>query len=154
MRISFNNSELSKPYDTERSENDKRFSLDKALEGRNDVAEIMDTALQSPMISDRYDGIMFSDVQVRRNKVIVYGADIPFKSMPQGETFPYKGTIAEDVVRYELDHLVVDDTQDSIKPIDCPFLSPAVFAPISPSPSPHRLLHRTRPLFRKARRCL
>jgi len=38
--------------------------------------------------------------------------------MQQAETFSYKGTIAQDIKRYSLDYLTVDDTQDSIKPID------------------------------------
>ena len=38
--------------------------------------------------------------------------------MTQGEKFSYRGTIAEDIARFNLDHLVVDETMDSIKPID------------------------------------
>jgi hypothetical protein len=38
--------------------------------------------------------------------------------MTQPESFSYKGTIAEDINRFSLDYLVVDNTQDSMKPID------------------------------------
>lgn len=100
------------------SEPGSDFFLAKAMEGVDDIGEIMHLALESHMIDGKYDGIMFSDIQKRRNKVVVYGAGEPFETMPQGEVFSYKGTIAEDIERYGLDHLVVDDTQDSIKPID------------------------------------
>ncbi|MBI9080356.1 MAG: hypothetical protein JEY79_11530 [Pseudodesulfovibrio sp.] len=96
----------------------KDFSLQKAIEGVESMDDIMHKALESPMIDGKYDGVMFSDVQIRKNKVVVFGAGEPFAIIPKGETFSYKGTIAEDIERYELDHLVVDDTQDSIKPID------------------------------------
>jgi len=94
------------------------FSLQKAIEGVESMDDIMHTALESPMIDGKYDGVMFSDVQIRKNKVVVFGAGEPFAIIPKGETFSYKGTIAEDIERYGLDYLVVDDTQDSIKPID------------------------------------
>ncbi len=100
------------------SEPGEGFSLSKAIQGIGDIGEIMRSALESNMIDGKYDGIMFSDIQMRKNKVVVYGAGDPFDTMPQGEVFSYKGTIAEDIERYGLDHLVVDDTQDSIKPID------------------------------------
>ena len=83
-----------------------------------DINEIMETCLATPLVSEQYEAILFSDVQVRKNLVAVYGAGSPFEGMQQAETFSYKGTIAEDINRYSLDYLVVDDTQDSIKPID------------------------------------
>jgi len=92
--------------------------LEKKISRLIDINEIMETCLASPLVSEQYDAILFSDVQVRKNLVAVYGAGPPFEGMQQAETFSYKGTIAEDINRYSLDYLVVDDTQDSIKPID------------------------------------
>lgn len=100
------------------SREDAQAAVEQAIEGLGNMDEILRAALRSPMIDGKYDGVMFSDVQVRKNKVVVFGAGDPFDDMPQGETFSYKGTIAEDIARYGLDHLIVDDTQDSIKPID------------------------------------
>ena len=95
-----------------------RCAVEQAIQGEEDISAILRAALRSPMIDGEYDGVMFSDVQARKNKVMVYGAGEPFDAMPQGENFSYKGTIAEDIERYDLKHLIVDDTQDSIKPID------------------------------------
>ncbi|MCP4721161.1 MAG: hypothetical protein GY860_17040 [Desulfobacteraceae bacterium] len=83
-----------------------------------DINKIMGTCLASPLVAGQYEAILFSDVQVRKNVVTVYGAGHPFDGMHQAEMFSYQGTIAEDINRYSLDTLVVDDTQDSIKPID------------------------------------
>ena len=64
------------------------------------------------------DAILFSDIYAKKGKVQVYHAGISFSSMRQGETFAYQGTIAENIERYKLDHLIVDDTLESIKAID------------------------------------
>ncbi|WP_139296849.1 hypothetical protein [Halodesulfovibrio marinisediminis] len=42
----------------------------------------------------------------------------------QGELHPHKGTIAQDIEHYNHKYLIVDDTLDSIKPIDW-----AIFVP-------------------------
>lgn len=64
------------------------------------------------------DGLLFSDVQIPKNKVDVYYSGKAFEGAVQGEVFPLKGTIAQDIERYHLKFLIVDDTLDSIKPID------------------------------------
>lgn len=92
--------------------------LEKKIANLLDINELMEACLASPLVSGHCDAILFSDVHVPRNKVIVYGAGAPFSGMQQAETFSYKGTIAQDIMRYSLDYLIVDDTQDSIKPID------------------------------------
>ncbi len=92
--------------------------LKKTISELSDIDEIMETCHTSPLVSGLCDAILFSDVHVRKNRVIVYGAGTPFLGMEQAENFSYKGTIAEDINRYSLDYMVVDDTHDSIKPID------------------------------------
>ena len=140
-----------------------RAAVEQAIEGVDDMAEIMRAALRSPMIDGKYDGVMFSDVQERTNKVVVFGAGDPFDEMPQGETFSYKGTIAEDIARYGLDHLIVDDTQDSIKPIDWALFLPHGIRSYFAKPyqcarrAAHRadhLFHGAAPFFRQDRRRL
>lgn len=93
-------------------------NLETQISKMADLKEIMGAFLASPLGADQYEAILFSDVQVRKNVVTAYGAGHPFDGMQQAETFSYQGTIAEDINRYSLDTLVVDDTQDSIKPID------------------------------------
>lgn len=99
--------------------------LEKKISSLVNINEIMETSLASPLVSGRYEALLFSDVHVRKNIVTVYGAGLPFAGMEQAETFSYKGTIAEDINRYSLDYLVVDDTQDSIKPIDWALFVPS-----------------------------
>jgi hypothetical protein len=83
-----------------------------------DINAILRVALDSEFMSERHDAIMFSDVHVRRNQVFVYCASNRPMELQQGQKFPYVGTIAEDINRYGLSHLAVDDTEESIKPID------------------------------------
>jgi hypothetical protein len=64
------------------------------------------------------DGVLRSRIFAAENRVAVTGAGTPFQSMPTPETFPYEGSIAENLVRFGLDHLIVEDTSRSIKPID------------------------------------
>lgn len=64
------------------------------------------------------DGLLFSDVQTQKSKVDVYYSGKAFEGAVQGEIYPLKGTIAQDIERYNLSFLIVDDTLDSIKPID------------------------------------
>ncbi|MUM78858.1 hypothetical protein GKC30_14580 [Pseudodesulfovibrio sp. F-1] len=82
------------------------------------LAAILGQALEHPDIHKCCNAIMISHVHPRANKVFVTGAGAPLADMPPCEEFSYRGTIAEDIDRFNLDHLVVDETMDSIKPID------------------------------------
>ncbi|NVK18337.1 MAG: hypothetical protein HWE30_06570 [Methylocystaceae bacterium] len=72
-----------------------------------------------------FDSILFSDVNLKDKKVTVYSHGAPFAELEQEKTYPYEGTIAENIVTFKLDHLIVDDTLDSIKPIDWALFIPA-----------------------------
>lgn len=101
-----------------RMDNTEIQRLTQQLSSLEDITLIMQTCMESPLIASQSDAILFSDVYIRKNSVYVYWAGEPFAEMEQAESFAYKGTIAEDINRYSLDYLSVDDTQDSIKPID------------------------------------
>ncbi|MCP4117046.1 MAG: hypothetical protein GY737_16920 [Desulfobacteraceae bacterium] len=120
IRISLQNPQVNKAPDPSVAASSHRDleALAQALEPLHGMDEIMETCLASPVVSAQCDAILFSDVHVRKNMVTVYGAGVPYPGIKRDETFSYNGTIAEDINRYSLDHLVVDDTQDSIKPID------------------------------------
>ncbi|NDV18680.1 hypothetical protein GO013_04505 [Pseudodesulfovibrio sp. JC047] len=83
-----------------------------------DISDMLCRVLELPEIAKRCNAVMLSDIQTRRKTVIVTGVGAPLADMTPGEKFSYKGTIAEDIARFKIDHLVVDDTLDSIKPID------------------------------------
>ncbi|WP_316901017.1 PAS domain-containing protein [Pseudodesulfovibrio indicus] len=89
-----------------------------AFENAPDLSAMLGQALEHPDISKRCNAIMLSCICARNNVVQVYGTGAPLANMAQGEKFSYRGTIAEDIARFNLDHLVVDETMDSIKPID------------------------------------
>ncbi len=64
------------------------------------------------------DGLMFSDIQSPAGKVEVYGIGRCFEGMAWGAPHAYEGTIAQDIERFGLAFLSVEDTLDSIKSID------------------------------------
>ena len=64
------------------------------------------------------EGLMFSDIQSIRGMVEVYGVGRLFSSLSWGASHAYEGTIAQDIERFSLDSLTVEDTLDSIKSID------------------------------------
>nr|WP_321256603.1 PAS domain-containing protein [uncultured Pseudodesulfovibrio sp.] len=82
------------------------------------ISDMLRRVLELPEIGKRCNAVMLSDIQTRRKTVVVTGVGAPLADMTPGEKFSYKGTIAEDIARFKIDHLVVDDTLDSIKPID------------------------------------
>lgn len=63
-------------------------------------------------------GLMFSDIQPVPGQVKVYGAGPLFSGLDWGSPHAYEGTIAQDIERYGLTSLTVEDTLDSIKSID------------------------------------
>ncbi len=64
------------------------------------------------------DGLMFSDIQSARGRVEVYGVGPAFENLAWGAAHAYEGTIAQDIERFGLDSLTVEETLDSIKSID------------------------------------
>ncbi|WP_028575797.1 PAS domain-containing protein [Desulfonatronovibrio hydrogenovorans] len=93
-------------------------NLFKRLNGKNKLNEILETFVEYQPPKCSFDGILFSDIHSKKNKVFVYGAGEPFLSMEPGEMFSYQGTIAQQIEFFKLDYLIVDETMDSIKAID------------------------------------
>jgi hypothetical protein len=122
LRISFLNPLVTSPprsHPTLPRDSSLRHDLARCLEQPpRDITTILETVLFSPLVAGRFDAVMFSDVHVKKNKVYVYAAGTPPLDLEQGAQFDYKGTIAEDINHFSLGHLTVDDTQESIKPID------------------------------------
>ena len=63
-------------------------------------------------------GLMFSDIQSTCGKVEIYGVGRLFEKLDWGVSYAYEGTIAQDIERFCLESLTVEDTLDSIKSID------------------------------------
>lgn len=83
-----------------------------------DLPSLLRLAMEDDNVARACDALIYSDIHIRKNNVVVYGDGPALHGMEGGETYSYQGTIAEDIVRFGLDHLEVEDTMDSIKPID------------------------------------
>lgn len=92
--------------------------LSAKLRDKNDIMDILDVFLNNQPPDCEFDGIIFSDIHSRKNKVFVYCAGSPFSGMEPGEMFSYQGTIAQQIEHFKLEHLIVDETMESIKAID------------------------------------
>jgi len=88
------------------------------LKHESDMPAILQTLLDNQYGHMNFDFIIYSDVYKKKNKVAVYAASKFPNTMKQGETFSYEGTIAQNIDRYMLEHLIVEDTFSSIKAID------------------------------------
>jgi len=75
---------------------------------------LLDNQPQPPLA----DAIMLSRIFISANRVEVTGQGTAFLQTPEGDSYPYEGSIAENIVRFDLDHIIVEDTSRSIKPID------------------------------------
>lgn len=85
----------------------------------SDIKSTLELFLMNPFDEeDNFDGIIYSNILIKKGEVIVYGAGEPFKNLPFGDMFSYEGTIAENIEQYKLDYLIVDDTMESVKAID------------------------------------
>jgi PAS domain-containing protein len=129
LRIALSNIETASPADalaslssTAETKNgllaQRESELLQALEGQSELPVILGTLFRCQLSRFPFDAILFSDIRANKNRVFVYSYGEPFASMAQGEMYSYEGTIAQDIERFKLDYLIVDDTIDSIKSID------------------------------------
>ena len=88
------------------------------IRDESDMSAILQIMLDNQHGHMNFDSIIYSDIYAKKNKVVVYTAGKALSPMKQGEVFPYEGTIAENIDRYKLNYLIVEDTFSSIKAID------------------------------------
>lgn len=99
-------------------------TMQQKLSSISDLTTILETLLKNPYKGQIYDGIIYSDIQIKKGAVIVYGAGEIFRNLKFGESFAYEGTIAENIEQYKLDHLIIENTMNSIKAIDWALFTP------------------------------
>jgi len=80
--------------------------------------ELLQALLAHRLAGIQADGVMLSRIFMEENRVVVTGAGAPCDGGLHRAEYPYIGSIAENLVRFGLDHLVVDETTMSIRPID------------------------------------
>jgi PAS domain S-box-containing protein len=92
--------------------------LQKKMASIRDIVLALQILLENQIDSHHFDAIIYSDIYAKKNRVVVYTAGKAFSTLPQGEIFAYEGTIAENINRFKLDHLIMENTFASIKAID------------------------------------
>ena len=108
------------------SEKEYIQDLIKKVSSVSEIKSILDLFINNPLPGLKpFDGIIYSDIQVNRDKVVVYSSGTGFSNPPFGEIFTYEGTIAENIEQYKLNYLIVEDTMSSIKAIDWALFIPA-----------------------------
>jgi len=89
-----------------------------AIGESDDIAEILSLLLENQPQPALADGLIYSDVDAASNRVRVYGEGPGLGALESGFSHPYEGSIAENILDFRLDHLLLTETTESIKPID------------------------------------
>lgn len=107
-----------------KSEKDPKIDLktvnSKALAAarKKDITSLLEIILENQPVPRLANAILYSDIHSEEGKVIVWGAGDAFHSLTPGYTHPFEGTIAENILDYNLDYIIVENTFESIKPVD------------------------------------
>ena len=88
------------------------------VDGTESMEEMLSLLLSHQPQPALADALIYSDVDVAHNTVTVYGGGADLTALAPGFTHPYEGSIAENILNFRLDHLLLCETTESIKPID------------------------------------
>lgn len=92
--------------------------LTAAFAAAEDIRSLLRVLLDNQPEPGLAEAVMLSRIFISDNRVEVTGLGEAFLQTLEGDTYPYEGSIAENIVRFDLDQIVVEDTSRSIKPID------------------------------------
>ncbi|MFO7596398.1 MAG: diguanylate cyclase [Desulfocurvibacter africanus] len=93
-------------------------AINKAMRECTTIKGLLETMLKALPSGSPTDAIMLSRIFIDKNTVAVTGVGEPFETVPESLAHPYEGSIAENIVRFDLKSHVVMETSKSIKPID------------------------------------
>lgn len=93
-------------------------AIAKAMRKSNTIKGLLEAMLKALPAESPTDAIMLSRIFIDKNTVAVTGVGEPFETVPENRNHPYEGSIAENIVRFDLQSHVVMETSKSIKPID------------------------------------
>jgi len=85
---------------------------------KGNITGILDLILENQPVKGLANAILYSDIHLDEGIVYVWGAGEPFSNLAPAYSHPYEGTIAENIVNYNLNHIIVENTFESIKPVD------------------------------------
>jgi len=89
-----------------------------ALSNASDLRGLLHAMLDNQPDEANADMVMLSQVNIAEGRVVVMSVGNPFESAGDDDSYPYSGSIAENMVLFDLPHVIVGDTTKSIKPID------------------------------------
>lgn len=89
-----------------------------ALSAASGERDLLRLILRDPQILPAAEGIILSRIFPEENRVSVTCEGAMFTNSMQHADFPYVGSIAENIARFGLNSLTVDETSRSIRPID------------------------------------
>jgi len=92
---------------------------------KKNITRMLEIILENQPVPWLANAILYSDIHADEGKVIVYGAGNAFQSLTPAYTYPFEGTIAENILDYNLDHIIVENTYESIKPVDWAIFIPS-----------------------------
>lgn len=90
----------------------------KAMRKCSSIKSLLEAMLKALPSGSPTDAIMLSRIFIDKNTVVITGVGEPFENMAENHTHLYEGSIAENIVRFDLQNHVVMETSKSIKPID------------------------------------
>jgi len=85
---------------------------------QGDMSSVLDKLLEMQPEPRAADGLIYSQVLKEQGLVRVWGRGSSWEKLEPGAKYPYSGTIAENIESYKLPFLIVEETLESIKPID------------------------------------
>ena len=90
----------------------------KNIAEEGDLKKILSMLIEYQPFDGLTESVLYSDIHRKDDIVQVYGCGTLFEKLKFGEIFPFEGTIAENILKFNLQHIIVEDTMKSIKPID------------------------------------
>lgn len=85
---------------------------------KGNISGILDLILKNQPLPGLANAMLYSDIHLDEGIVHVWGGGDAFKPLAPAYSHPYEGTIAENIVNYNLSHIIVENTFESIKPVD------------------------------------
>ena len=92
---------------------------------KKNLKRLLEIILENQPVPGLANAILYSDIHIDEGRVFVWGAGEAFSSLTPGYTYPFEGTIAENILNYNLDYIIVENTLESIKPVDWAIFIPS-----------------------------
>lgn len=92
--------------------------MEEVLEGKESIADILDGIRVNPYENIQLEALMFIDLHSRRKKESILAVGEPFARSDFGGFSNVEGTLMQDILERRVDHVILEDTLESTRPID------------------------------------